>query len=284
MRLILLGANGMFGRDASGFFRRRGHQVIPADLPEVDITDAPSLQAWIGNHPADLVVNAAAYTDVDGAETHREEAFRVNAEGAGNAARACLELKLPLVHISTDYVFPGDNSGGYRPEDAPGPAVNVYGKSKLAGERLVESVLPEELRLVCRTQWLYGRHGKNFVDTIAALARERDSLRIVNDQWGVPTHTLELARQMTGLLESGARGTAHTVGGAGPVTWYRVGCEIVKTLGSPCRVEPCASQDFVRPAPRPRHAWLAAPEGVGESWTVTLTAYLAGKDDKGADA
>ncbi len=276
MRIALLGAKGMFGRDAASLWRKAGWEVAEADLPEVDVAGGPSLGAFLDAVRPAAVVNAAAYTDVDGAEGHREEAFRVNARGAEAVAKACAERGLLLVHLSTDYVFPGDRPQGYLPDDPPGPAVNAYGESKLEGERAVASLLPRDRFLVVRTQWLYGLHGRNFVETILRLAGERGRLRVVDDQWGVPTWTHSLARQVEGLLRAGRRGFAHAVGGGGPVTWYGFAREIVRLAGLSCVVEPCATADFPRPARRPAHAWLRPGEAAPAAapWTSDLARYL----------
>ncbi len=274
-RIALLGANGMFGKDAVPFFRAAGEEVYGGDLPNVDITSPSSLAAFLDAHPCDVVLNAAAYTNVDGAETQREEAMRINGLGPKVVAEACLDRGLLLLHISTDYVFPGEKPEGYLPNDPTGPAINGYGESKLLGERAVREILPDSQLLVCRTQWLYGRHGTNFIDTIRGLALTRSSLRVVDDQWGVPTHTLELARQMHACLEAGARGIVHTVGGGGPVTWYEVAREVVALSGLPCTVSPCTSEEFPRPARRPHHAWLRHKgDWATGDWKDTLASYL----------
>jgi dTDP-4-dehydrorhamnose reductase len=274
-RIALLGANGMFGKDAATVFERAGYEVAGADLPEVDIAFPSSLASFLDAHPASVVVNAAAYTNVDGAEDHRQEAFRINALGAEMVAEACRDRGLTLLHISTDYVFPGEKPEGYSPGDPPGPPINAYGASKLAGEEAIRSILPEDQVLLCRTQWLYGRHGKNFVDTIRSLAAHRSRIEVVDDQWGVPTHTAELARQMTELLSGGARGVAHAVGGGGPITWCAFAREIVALGHLPCEVVACTSEAFPRPARRPRHAWLRSESpGIARDWKDTLAHYL----------
>ena len=276
-RIAFLGARGMLGRDAAPLFEGAGHDVARGDLPEVDITSASSLAAFLDAHPSDIVLNAAAYTDVDGAESHGEEALRINGEGARTVAEACRERGAFLVQISTDYVFPGKKPEGYLPGDPTGPAINSYGKSKLAGEEAVRAVLPPDRVLICRTQWLYGRHGKNFVDTIRSLAASLPSLRVVDDQWGVPTHTHELARQILWCIKTGRSGAVHAVGGGGPVTWFRFAKEIAAIAGLACTVSPCTSADFPRPAPRPAHAWLktvGAPPAL--PWKESLRDYLRG--------
>ncbi len=265
----------MFGKDAAPVFEAAGYEVAGADLPEVDITSAGSVAALLDAHPGSVVVNAAAYTDVDGAESSREVAFRVNGLGAKVVAEACRQRDALLLHISTDYVFPGEAPRGYLPGDAPGPAINAYGESKLAGELALRDALPEGRFLICRTQWLYGGHGKNFVDTIRTLAATRSELKVVDDQWGVPTHAAELARQMAGLLARGARGVAHTVGGGGPITWYTFAREIVALSGLSCGVTPCASEAFPRPARRPHHAWLRSEApAAARHWKESLAQYI----------
>jgi dTDP-4-dehydrorhamnose reductase len=277
VRLLLLGANGMFGRDAAPVLRAAGHEVAGADLPEVDVADSASLGGFLDGHPAEVLLNAAAYTDVDGAESHREEAFRANAQGAEVAARLCRERGILLLHVSTDYVFPGEKPEGYLPDDAPGPALSVYGQSKLEGERAIREILGPRDSLICRTQWLYGRFRGNFVETMLRLARQQGRLRVVNDQWGVPTHTRELARQIAELLARNARGIAHTVGGGGPVTWWDWAREIVAREGLSCPVEPISWAALPRPARRPAHAWLrdgSTPPLPVRCWRDSLADYL----------
>lgn len=267
----------MFGRDAAATFRGRGHEVVPADLPDLDISDERSARKWLEDVRPDAVVNAAAYTNVDGAETERGAAFRVNAEGAGEIAAACRENGAFLIHISTDYVFPGEKKEGYLPEDEAGPAVSAYGESKLEGERRIASILPSGRFLICRTQWLYGRNGKNFVDTIARLAAEREFIEIVDDQWGVPTWTKDLAEQVSWLIENGASGYAHAVGSGGPVTWCAFGREIVKILGMNCEIRPMTSDKLDRPAKRPHFGWLRndrVPGSMTRDWKESLSIYL----------
>lgn len=274
-RLVLLGANGMFGKDAVPVFEAAGYEVVGADLPEADITSAKSLAELLDAHPPSVVVNAAAFTDVDGAESSRDLAFEVNGLGAHMVAEACRQKDALLVQISTDYVFPGEKPKGYLPRDPMGPAINAYGESKMAGEAGIRAAMPGGGFLICRTQWLYGRGGKNFVDTIRALAATRSRIRVVDDQWGVPTHTVELARQMIELLAHGARGVAHTVGGGGPITWHTFAREIVALSGLSCEVIPCTSEAFPRPARRPHHAWLRSDTyGTAKHWKDSLAQYM----------
>lgn len=267
----------MFGRDACPVFRERGHEVISADLPDLDITDGRSVRRWLEDVRPDVVINAAAYTNVDGAETERDAAFRVNANGAENIAASCRDIGAFLVHLSTDYVFPGEKKEGYLPQDEAGPAISAYGESKLEGERRIAATLPGDSFLICRTQWLYGWNGKNFVDTIARLATEKGSVDIVDDQWGVPTWTKDLAGQVSWLIETGASGFAHAAGGGGPVTWFSFGREIVRLLKLNCEIRPMTSDKLNRPARRPRYGWLrneTIPGSVVRDWKESLSLYL----------
>jgi dTDP-4-dehydrorhamnose reductase len=251
-------------------------------MPEVDIADLPSVQRFFKNHLPEVVLNAAAYTDVDGAESHTAAAFRANAEGPAVLARACATSGALLVHLSTDYVFPGERSEGYLPSDEPGPAVNAHGRSKLTGEVAIRTALPPDRFLICRTQWLYGTTGRNFPETILRLAAGSDELRVVDDQWGVPTWTRELARQVVRLMAEGARGVRHTVNGGGPITWFTVASALVQEAGLNCRVVPCTTLEFPRPAPRPRHGWLRDPAaGHAQPWQEGLREYLASRAEFG---
>jgi len=273
----------MFGMDAVRVFSSRGYDVVPADLPELDITDGDSLRRCFEDVSPEIVVNAAAFTDVDGAESRKEEALRINGEGVAALAELCLEKGVFIVQISTDYVFPGRKKEGYLPSDETGPALGAYGESKLAGERALRSALAADHYLICRTQWLYGRNGKNFVDTIARLAREKDRIEVVDDQWGVPTWTDDLALQMCWLLENGKRGAAHAVGGGGPITWFQFAKEIVRLVGAGCEVVPIGSDRLKRPARRPELGWLRndiVPNEVIRDWKESLSLYL--KEERSA--
>jgi len=277
-RIAVLGARGMFGRDAAPILAAAGHAVAGADLPEVDIADGASVERFFAACRPEVVLNAAAYTDVDGAESDCESAHRANAEGPSVLARACAARGALLVHLSTDYVFPGERPEGYLPQDPPGPAMSVYGRSKLAGESAIRASLPEPLYLICRTQWLYGTTGKSFPGTVLRLAAEREELRVVDDQWGVPTWTEELARQIAGLLAGGARGVRHTVNGGGPITWFAFASALVGEAGLSCRVVPCTTAEFPRPAARPRHGWLRDPSAPApQHWVEGLREFLAAR-------
>lgn len=268
----------MFGADALQLFCEAGFDAVGADLPEADITSERSLAGWMDRIRPAVVVNAAAYTQVDQAESEPGEAFRINAAGAGMVAAAAGSAGALLVHLSTDYVFPGECEAGYLPGDEPGPSASVYGASKLEGERAVRDALPAENLLLCRTQWLYGTRAPNFVETILSLASSRSEIRVVDDQWGVPTRAVELAGQIAALIKAESRGIYHTVGGGGPITWHTFASAIVEMSGLPCRVERCTTQEYPRPARRPRFAWLRSegvPTQAVRPWRESLREHLS---------
>ncbi len=199
-----------------------------------------------------IVINCAAYTDVDGAEADEAEATRVNGHGAGNLAARCAETGAVLVHFSTDYVFDGSGTRPY-PTDHPLAPLGAYGRSKAAGEAAIRASGCEHL--IIRTSWLYAPWGKNFVRTMVELGRKHESLRVVNDQRGRPSSCSYLAERTLALLDHGARGTFHVTDG-GECTWFEFATEIMVQTGSKCRVEPCTTDEFPRPAPRPAYSVL----------------------------
>ncbi len=283
MRPLVTGAAGMLGRDVCAVAERAGHEPQAVDLPELDITDAAAVIAFFEDRRPEAVLNCAAWTDVDGAETHREQAHAVNAEGAGNLARAAAAIGVPLLHISTDYVFDGraplDADGhrrAYVESDPTGPS-SVYGESKLAGEQQV--LAASSHHAVLRTAWLYGLHGRNFVDTMLRLADEREAVRVVDDQIGSPTWSGHLAPAVLGLLERGVSGLVHLTG-AGAVSWNGFAQEIFRQAERDCRVEPISSEQMARPAPRP--AWSVLESERAEilpmpDWRDGLAGYLAAR-------
>jgi dTDP-4-dehydrorhamnose reductase len=283
MKLLVTGAQGMLGHDVRRVGERAGHQLILVDLPELDITDEPAVIAFYERERPEATINCAAWTDVDGAESKRDAAHAVNAEGAGNLARAAAGIGSPLLHISTDYVFDGkaplDADGKPRPyveSDATGPR-SVYGETKLAGERNVLAASPTHT--VVRTAWLYGIDGPNFVATMLRLAGEREAVQVVDDQIGSPTWSGHLAPAILGLLERRVGGLLHLTG-AGSVSWNGFAEEIFRQAELDCRVEAATSAEMARPAPRP--AW-SAMESEREDvlsmpdWRDGLAGYMAAR-------
>ena len=217
------------------------------------IEDAEAVDRVVARERPEWIVNCAAYTQVDRAEAEPEAAQRVNAVGAANLARAARATGARLLHISTDYVFDGRATRPYREDDPVGP-LNVYGRTKLAGEQAVRDILPQA-HLIVRTQWLFGEGGPNFVATILRLARERPELKVVNDQHGRPTYAADLAVALWTLIARDARGTVHCAN-EGAATWFDVAKAAIEIAGLHTTVVPCSTADMPRPARRPPYSVL----------------------------
>ena len=247
MKVLVLGAGGMLGKDLIPILSGK-EQVWARDIGDFDITDRKGVQREVEALQPQVLVNAAAYTDVDGCESKKEMAFAVNAEGARNVALACAAIGGRMIHLSTDYVFDGSSRIPYREEDLPNP-LNVYGSSKLQGERYIQAIL--ENHLIVRTEWLYGRHGKNFVDTILRHAGQQKELRVVDDQRGSPTFTRDLSFALERLIGMEARGILH-VTNSGSCTWFEFARQILGEKGyNHVQVIPISSEELARPAKRP---------------------------------
>jgi dTDP-4-dehydrorhamnose reductase len=283
VRLLVTGAGGMLAADVRRAAQRAGHEPIMLDRAALDVGDAQAVALAFSRERPDAAINCAAWTDVDGAESHREEAYTINAAGAGNVARAAAQAGVPLLHVSTDYVFDGepphDDAGSpraYLESDPTGPR-SVYGESKLAGEQEVLAASPRHA--VVRSSWLFGVDGRNFVATMLRLAGERESVQVVDDQTGCPTWTGHLAPGLIGLLERDVRGLVHLAGG-GHVSWNGFAQEIFRQADVDCRVEPATSAEMARPAPRP--AWSALESERDDilplpPWQDGLAGYLAAR-------
>lgn len=284
MRLLVTGAAGMLGHDVLRAGARAGHDLLGVDLPELDILDAEAVRAFIAAERPEAILNCAAWTDVDGAETHVAEAHAVNATGAGNLARAAVEADIAMLHLSTDYVFAGDapplDAAGqpraHVESDATGPR-SVYGQSKLAGEREVLAASPRHS--VVRSSWLFGLDGKNFVETMLRLADEREAVQVVDDQVGCPTWTGHLAPALIGLLERDVSGLVH-LAGAGAVSWNGFAREIFRQAEHGCRVEVTTTEAMARPAPRPAFSAIESERADVlplPPWEDGLAGYLAAR-------
>ncbi|MEU9667284.1 dTDP-4-dehydrorhamnose reductase [Streptomyces bobili] len=287
-RWLITGAGGMLGRDLTEVLEESGpaEAVTALTRRELDITDLEAVRAAVAGQ--DVVVNAAAWTDVDGAETEEAAATRINGEGVRVLAQACAEQGTVLIQVSTDYVFAGDADEPY-PHDAPTAPVNAYGRSKLAGELAVAELLPER-GYVVRTAWLYGAHGRNFVSTMLGLAEQRESVDVVDDQRGQPTWTRALARQLRDLGESAVAGKApagvYHGTASETATWFDLARAAFELTGlDPERVRPTTSERFVRPARRPSYSVLAherwAEAGVAAQphWREQLAEALRSMSD-----
>ena len=270
-RWLVVGHRGMLGVDLMGVLA--GRDVVGIDLPDIDITDASSVDDLVPGH--DIVVNCAAFTAVDAAETCEDEAYVVNAQGPLNLARACAANGAKLLHVSTDYVFSGDASEPYA-EVSPVDPRTAYGRTKAAGEIAVREVLPAD-SWVLRTAWLYGAAGPNFVRRMAELSHELETIDVVDDQVGQPTWATDLARRIVAVVDGEiAPGTYHATA-AGQTTWFGLARRIFELLGAdPQRVRATTSEAFVRPAPRPKfsvlghHGWATTSLSPMRDWSEAL--------------
>lgn len=246
------------------------------DRTELDITDETAVKEKIKKVSPQVIINAAAYTDVDGAENQLAVAQAVNGRGVRHLAVAAKAGGARLVHFSTDYVFSGEKAEGYREDDQPGLPVNAYGVSKLAGEESLHEIAPAFYLI--RTAWLYGPGGKNFVDTMLALGKKQAEIAVVNDQYGSPTFTADVARVTRQLLlESFPPGIYHAVN-AGQTTWYGLAKEIFSCSKMTVRVTPVSSDQFPRPAKRPRYSRLLNTKGLLlRPWQKALQEYIEGR-------
>lgn len=249
--ILILGASGMLGRSWSTMLKQRGTEHVALGRPKIDLTNLATLDEAL-NGTYGYVINCAAWTDVDKAELAEEEATKVNGLAPAHLAERCKQRGVTLVHYSTDYVFSGGADQPYGPDEPRAP-INAYGRSKAFGERAIEASGCHYLLI--RASWSYAPWGKNMVRTIAGLAGERATLRFVNDQYGRPTSTEHLATATARLLDVNATGTYH-VTDEGECTWFEFACQTVQLLGSQCRVDPCSTKEFSRPARRPRYSVL----------------------------
>ena len=254
MKVLLTGGKGMLGR---ALVRELGgeFEVIPTDLPEADITDEVSLDAVFEQHAPDVVIHCAAMTAVDRCETERDFAFRLNARGTANVAALCNRRGIRLIAISTDYVFDGDSYRPYNEFDRAAGGRTVYGQSKFAGEEAVRTLCPNHV--IARISWLYGAGGPSFVHAMMSLADgSRPVLKVVADQLGNPTSAVAVARALKGLLKRpNLCGTFHLTC-EGEATWAEFAEEIFRLAGKEQKVQPCTTEEFPRPAPRPKNSRL----------------------------
>jgi dTDP-4-dehydrorhamnose reductase len=256
VHLLVTGANGMLGHRVAAVAHARGHAVTATDLPELDLTDEDAVRRYVDRMAPDAIVNCAAYTDVDACEDHEELATRVNGDAAGNVARCGVRV----VHVSTDYVFPGDNRRTpYVESDEPAPKT-AYGRSKLAGERAVLEA--GDGHAIVRTAWLFGEGGRNFVYPMLALGAERDEVSVVFDQVGSPTWTGHLAPALVELAERGGSGIYHGAGG-GACSWFELAIEAMRLRELDCRIVAITADEYPSATPRPAFSVLATERDDG---------------------
>ena len=277
MRVFIAGANGQLGSELAKVAERAGHRVFATDVDTCDLLDPRSVARNLDQAIPDLVINCAAWTKVDAAETEQQGARRLNVEAPANLAIACYERGLPITHISTDYVFDGTATSPIAEDAAPHPA-SVYGQTKLAGEQAVMEA--NGRAQIVRTAWLYGQKGPNFVLTMLRLAREKKKLRVVADQYGSPTWTGHLAPAVLRLAGIGRAGVFH-ITNSGQTTWSDFAKLAIETAGIKAKVIPITTAEYPTPAPRPAYSVLdnAAWRDLGEEplpdWSEGVRAYVA---------
>jgi dTDP-4-dehydrorhamnose reductase len=252
MRCLVVGGKGMFGTELVAHLREAGEEVVAWDLPQHDITDINATINGVHEVGPETIFHLAAWTDVDGCEGDPARAAAVNFQGAWAVALGAAETGAKMLYVSTDYVFDGTKDRPWREKDEPNP-LSVYGRSKLMGEKAVQRT--GKRWFIVRTSWLYGRNGKNFVDTIRNKAREVPELKVVTDQVGSPTWVRDLCEPLAVIGRSKRFGTYHLTN-SGRCSWFEFAQEIVRLTGSDCRVEPTDSATFQRPAPRPAFSVL----------------------------
>lgn len=253
MKVFVTGVKGQLGFDVVEELKRRGMEAIGVDIDEMDITDAISVDKVITEANPDAVIHCAAYTAVDAAEENVELCRKVNADGPLNIAKTCKKLDVPMIQISTDYVFDGEGVRPWEPDDECSP-LSVYGLTKYEGEQAVMNTLDKYF--IVRIAWVFGINGKNFVKTMLNLGKTRDHLTVVNDQFGSPTYTYDLAKLLVDMVQTDKYGIYHATN-EGICTWYEFACEIFRLAGMNVKVDPVTSDNYPTKAKRPSNSRMS---------------------------
>ena len=276
MKVFVTGVKGQLGYDVVEELKRRNMEPIGVDIDEMDITNSESVDRVICEANPDAVIHCAAYTAVDAAEDNVELCRRVNADGPLNIARVCKKLDIPMIQISTDYVFDGEGTRPWEPEDTCQP-LSVYGLTKYEGEQAVMNTLDKFF--IVRIAWVFGINGKNFVKTMLNLGQTRDHLTVVNDQFGSPTYTFDLAKLLVDMVQTDKYGIYHATN-EGICTWYEFACEIFRMAGMNVQVDPVTSDNYPTKAKRPFNSRMSKAELTENgferlpTWKDALERYL----------
>lgn len=291
MKILVTGANGQLGHDVINELTTRGHEAIGVDIEEMDITNPASIQKIIPACHPDAVIHCAAWTAVDAAEEeqNRETVVKVNAEGTRTIAIVCKELDIPMMYISTDYVFDGQGDTPWKPEQKNYAPLNVYGQTKLAGEQAIADLLDKFF--IVRIAWVFGVNGNNFIKTMLRVGASHDTLSVVKDQIGTPTYTYDLARLLVDMIETDQYGYYHATNEGGYISWYEFACEIFRqaaALGHDCyskknlTVKPVTTAEYgISKAARPFNSRLDKQKLVEKgftplpTWQDALARYLS---------
>lgn len=242
MKVLVTGAKGQLGYDVVNELTLRGHEAIGVDISEMDITSAAQTMNVIAEISPDAVIHCAAWTAVDAAEDNEDAVRRVNADGTRNVASACKAVGAKMMYISTDYVFDGQGTEPWQADCKTFAPLNIYGRTKLEGEKAVAETLDKYF--IVRIAWVFGAHGKNFVDTMLRLGQTHDTLRVVNDQIGTPTYTPDLARLLVDMIETDKYGYYNATNEGGYISWYDFACEIFRQAGMKTKVIPVTTEEY----------------------------------------
>jgi len=271
MKILILGYKGMLGHELVEEFKNN-HELVLWDREQIDISKKEDVIKKISVLCPDIVINSAAYTAVDEAESNKDLAYKVNGCAVGFLATACKEINALLVHFSTDYVFDGENHNGYK-ENHPYNPINMYGKSKALGEKMILDISPKYY--IIRTAWLFGKNGKNFVETMLRLAKEKKDLKIVNDQFGNPTSAKDLAAEVRKLVESKNKFGIYHITNSGTCSWHEFAVKIFKLANLNPKIKPVESNEFPTPAKRPTYSMLINTKLPSmRKWEEALKDYL----------
>lgn len=268
MKILVTGAFGMLGQDLCPILEDEDFDVIETGKDILDVTNKKNIDEIFNLYHPDFVIHCAAYTNVDKAEDEKELAFKINGEGTENIARICKQFDIPILYISTDYVFEGTKKGKYLTSDKTNP-IGVYGASKLKGE---EAVKQNEKYYIVRTSWLYGHHGKNFVETMISL-KDKDELKVVDDQIGCPTWSVELSNGIVKIIKENMPYGIYHVCGSGYTSWFGFAKKIFELYGERVNIQPCTTEEYPRKAKRPKNS-VMENNRICRKWETALKDYI----------
>ncbi len=269
MKILVTGAEGMLGQDLCPIFEDEDYEVVETNKNTLDVTNEIQVNNIIKKENPDILIHCAAYTNVDEAEKNSDTAALINVKGTENIAKACAKNDIIMIYISTDYVFDGGKNSPYSPNDKPNP-INNYGLTKFQGEQMIQKYC--EKYYIVRTSWLFGHHGKNFIETMLSLS-DKPEIKVVDDQFGCPTWTVDLSDGILNLLQNEEEFGIYHICGKTPTTWYDFAKEIFMQAGKNINLIPCKTKDFPRPANRPKYSVMNS-ENFKINWKKSLKEYL----------